>query len=100
MTADAGNSIGALGARVVFDDIAKHYGTVTAVDGVTLAIEPGEFVTLLGPSGSGKTTTLMMLAGFEIPTAKFMSMKTRSRPSRPTVATSAWSFRTTPSFRT
>ncbi len=37
--------------------------------GVTLDIRSGEFLTLLGPSGSGKTTTLMMIAGFETPTA-------------------------------
>ena len=42
-------------------------GPVVAVDSVSLDIAPGEFLTLLGPSGSGKTTTLMMLAGFEIP---------------------------------
>jgi putative spermidine/putrescine transport system ATP-binding protein len=64
-----GESIGELGARVIFDQIEKRYGSVIAVDGVSLDIAPGEFVTLLGPSGSGKTTTLMMLAGFEIPTA-------------------------------
>jgi putative spermidine/putrescine transport system ATP-binding protein len=62
-------AIGELGARVIFDQIEKRYGSVIAVDGVSLDIAPGEFVTLLGPSGSGKTTTLMMLAGFEIPTA-------------------------------
>lgn len=69
MTASAVDAIGAVGARVVFDGIEKQYGAVLAVDGVSLDIAPGEFVTLLGPSGSGKTTTLMMLAGFEIPTA-------------------------------
>ena len=37
--------------------------------GVSLDIRSGEFLTLLGPSGSGKTTTLMMIAGFETPTA-------------------------------
>lgn len=40
-----------------------------AVAGVSLDIRSGEFLTLLGPSGSGKTTTLMMIAGFEMPTA-------------------------------
>jgi len=68
-TRASGAPIGELGARVIFDQIEKRYGSVLAVDGVSLDIAPGEFVTLLGPSGSGKTTTLMMLAGFEIPTA-------------------------------
>lgn len=39
------------------------------MDEVSLAIAPGELVTLLGPSGSGKTTTLKMVAGFERPDA-------------------------------
>ena len=41
---------------------------VRAVDGVTINIEKGEFITLLGPSGCGKTTTLRLIAGFEFPT--------------------------------
>jgi putative spermidine/putrescine transport system ATP-binding protein len=50
--------------------LAKSYdGRAAAVDGISLDIARGEFVTLLGPSGSGKTTTLMMIAGFEEPTA-------------------------------
>jgi putative spermidine/putrescine transport system ATP-binding protein len=55
---------------VRFVGIGKTYdGIVSVVDDLHLDIERGEFLTLLGPSGSGKTTTLMMLAGFETPTA-------------------------------
>ena len=56
------------GIGLQFRDIAKHYGTVRAVDGVDLDVPRGEFLTLLGPSGSGKTTMLMMIAGFIQPT--------------------------------
>jgi putative spermidine/putrescine transport system ATP-binding protein len=48
-------------------DLAKRYGDVRAVDGVSLDVERGEFFTMLGPSGSGKTTTLRLIAGFELP---------------------------------
>ncbi|NUN96038.1 MAG: ABC transporter ATP-binding protein [Candidatus Omnitrophica bacterium] len=47
--------------------VSKRFGPVVAVDGVTLAVEEGEFFFLLGPSGCGKTTLLRMLAGFEDP---------------------------------
>jgi putative spermidine/putrescine transport system ATP-binding protein len=56
------------GAAVLLDKVRKRFGAVTAVDDISFAIEPGEFITLLGPSGSGKTTTLMMIAGFDHPT--------------------------------
>src|SRR5919109_31258 len=51
-------------ARVVLTDVSRRFGGVTAVDGVTLDVGEGEFLTLLGPSGCGKTTTLRMIAGF------------------------------------
>ena len=49
--------------------VAKHYGDVRAVDGVDLAVQDGEFLSMLGPSGSGKTTVLRLIAGFETPDA-------------------------------
>ncbi len=45
-------------------DLQKRYGATTAVDGIDLTVQPGEFLTLLGPSGCGKTTTLSLIAGF------------------------------------
>jgi len=56
------------GASVTLNHLEKSYDRVAAVAGVSLDIHSGEFLTLLGPSGSGKTTTLMMIAGFEMPT--------------------------------
>ncbi|KTT03758.1 spermidine/putrescine ABC transporter ATPase [Pseudomonas oryzihabitans] len=51
-------------AFLTLDNLSKRYGDSYAVTGSTLAIERGEFVSLLGPSGCGKTTTLQMIAGF------------------------------------
>ena len=48
--------------------VTRHFGDVRAVAGVSLAIEDGEFFSLLGPSGSGKTTCLRLIGGFELPT--------------------------------
>jgi spermidine/putrescine transport system ATP-binding protein len=55
------------GGAISIIGLRKEFDGVTAVDGIDLEIEPGEFFTLLGPSGCGKTTTLRMLGGFEQP---------------------------------
>jgi putrescine transport system ATP-binding protein len=52
---------------VRFDAVTKRFGSVAAVDGLSLDIHEREFFALLGPSGCGKTTLLRLLAGFETP---------------------------------
>jgi iron(III) transport system ATP-binding protein len=49
--------------------LTKRFKDTTAVDGVTLEIQSGEFFSILGPSGCGKTTLLRLVAGFDLPTA-------------------------------
>ena len=48
-------------------EVSKSFGAVSALDGVSADIMPGEFFSLLGPSGCGKTTLLRTIAGFEEP---------------------------------
>lgn len=52
-------------APVTFEDVGKRYGSVAAVENLSLAVENGEMLVFLGPSGCGKTTSLRMLAGLE-----------------------------------
>ncbi len=54
---------------LVLDQLTRRFGDHAAVDALSLAVERGEFVSLLGPSGCGKTTTLQMIAGFVVPTS-------------------------------
>lgn len=66
-------------AFVKFSGIQKTYdGETLVVKNLNLDIARGEFLTMLGPSGSGKTTTLMMLAGFEVPTQGSILVEGRS----------------------
>ena len=51
--------------HVLITRLVKRYGSVLAVNDISVEVQRGEFLTLLGPSGSGKTTTLSIIAGFE-----------------------------------
>jgi ABC-2 type transport system ATP-binding protein len=54
---------------VVVDGLAVRFGELTAVDGISFAVDPGEVFGLLGPNGAGKTTTLRVLTTLLPPTA-------------------------------
>ena len=76
---EVGASAGASDILVSFRGVQKSYdGENLIVKDLNLDIRKGEFLTLLGPSGSGKTTSLMMLAGFETPTAGEILLAGRS----------------------
>src|SRR6185436_3974283 len=69
---DHGQEVTEPGGRSVaveLREVSRHFGDVRAVDRVLLAIEDGEFFSMLGPSGSGKTTCLRLIGGFDLPTA-------------------------------
>ena len=60
---------GPLPPALALSQVVKTYGPIRAVDGVELAVKPGEFVALLGPNGAGKTTLFQLLSGLFVPDA-------------------------------
>jgi ABC-2 type transport system ATP-binding protein len=65
-----GSAAGSGSAPVVsFENVSKHYGSLRAVDGLSLDLRPGETVALLGPNGAGKSTSLDMLLALRKPTS-------------------------------
>lgn len=56
-------------SAIKMKNVTKRFGRVTAVDGVDLSIEPGEFLTIFGPNGAGKTTLIKLMSGLVRATA-------------------------------
>jgi len=54
--------------RIEIDNLAKHFGEIKAVDGVSFSVRKGEVLGFLGPNGAGKSTTMKMVTGFLSPT--------------------------------
>ena len=55
-------------------ELVKRYGAITAVDGISFRVEPGQVLGFLGPNGAGKSTTMKMIAGFLAPTSGSVSV--------------------------
>jgi len=51
------------------ENVSKHFGSLVAVDDVSMSIEPGELLAVIGPNGAGKTTFFNLISGFLIPTS-------------------------------
>jgi ABC-2 type transport system ATP-binding protein len=59
---------------IATEKLTRKFGELTAVDGVDLQVESGQFFGFLGPNGAGKSTTIKMLTGLLVPTAGRVSL--------------------------
>jgi ABC-2 type transport system ATP-binding protein len=62
------------GIAITTDKLTRKFGALTAVDGVDLSVEAGQFFGFLGPNGAGKSTTIKMLTGLLAPTSGQMQL--------------------------
>ena len=77
---------------IELQDLVKRYGTFTAVDGVSLDVQPGEIHGFLGPNGAGKTTTIRMIAGLLKPTAGRILVNGQDTATAPELAKASLGF--------
>jgi ABC-2 type transport system ATP-binding protein len=77
---------------IAIDNLVKRYGSLTAVDGVSLDVGSGEIHGFLGPNGAGKTTTIRMIAGLLKPTSGTIRVNGHDLASEPELAKASLGF--------
>jgi len=77
---------------IAIHDLVKRYGQFTAVDGVSLDVQPGQIHGFLGPNGAGKTTTLRMIAGLLKPTSGSVAVNGHDMAQEPEQAKASLGF--------
>jgi ABC-2 type transport system ATP-binding protein len=77
---------------IAINNLVKQYGKFTAVDGVTLDVQPGQIHGFLGPNGAGKTTTLRMIAGLLKPTSGTVIVNGHDMAKEPELAKASLGF--------
>ncbi|MEO8678661.1 MAG: ABC transporter ATP-binding protein [Vicinamibacterales bacterium] len=77
---------------IAVENLVKRYGAFTAVDGVSLDVQPGQIHGFLGPNGAGKTTTIRMIAGLLKPTAGRVLVNNHDLALEPEAAKAALGF--------
>src|SRR5688572_448319 len=78
-----------MSAMIEIRGLAKHFGPLKAVDGVSFDVAMGEVLGFLGPNGAGKSTTMKMVTGFLTPTAGTMRVAGHDVLAEPVAAKSA-----------
>ena len=77
---------------ITVDNLVKRFGKFTAVDGVSIAVEPGQIHGFLGPNGAGKTTSIRMIAGLLKPDSGRIFVNGRDLAREPEAAKAALGF--------
>src|SRR5260370_23341780 len=78
----------ALGDGLLVSEVTVQFGGLTALDAVSLRVDPGEVVGVIGPNGAGKTTLFNVICGFVRPTAGSLTLHGRELRPRPDRLTS------------
>jgi branched-chain amino acid transport system ATP-binding protein len=80
---EASRKIAAASIQLSVADVSKHFGGVTAVDGVTVDVPKGRILSIIGPNGAGKTSLLNMISGFYKPDTGRIVLEGRDITRRP-----------------